>query len=70
MMKRATVCAYLDLSPAELEREIIAGRLPAPVTFGNLPHWSQAEIDAYLERLTGEAEATSDWRKKVKLYQS
>ena len=27
MLKRATACAYLDLSAAELEREIAAGRL-------------------------------------------
>jgi predicted DNA-binding transcriptional regulator AlpA len=70
MMKRATACAYLDLSPAELEREVAAGRLPHPLMLGNGLHWSRAEIDTYLERLSGAAEAAGDWRKKVKLYQS
>lgn len=68
MMKRATACAYLDLSAAELEREINAGRIPHPVMFGNVLHWSRAEIDTYLERLTGEAGPTDDWRAGVKLY--
>ncbi len=67
MMKRATACAYLDLSAAELEREIACGRLPHPVMLGNGLHWSQADIDAHLERLTGEA-AADDWRKNTKLY--
>lgn len=70
MMKRATACAYLDLSAAELEREIVAGRLPAPVMLGNVLHWSQADIDAHVEKLTGQDEPAADWRKKVKLYQS
>lgn len=70
MMKRSTACAYLDLTAAELEREIVAGRLPAPVMLGNGLHWSQADIDAHLDRLTGQAEDGADWRKKVKLYQS
>lgn len=70
MMKRATACAYLDLTAAELEREIVAGRLPAPVMLGNVLHWSQADIDAHLDRLTGQTEDGADWRKKVKLYQS
>lgn len=70
MMKRATACAYLDLSATELEREITAGRLPHPVMLGNGLHWSRAEIDTYLERLTGEAETAPDWRKGTKLYAS
>jgi predicted DNA-binding transcriptional regulator AlpA len=68
MMKRATACAYLDLSVPELEREITAGRLPHPVKLGNVLHWSRAEIDTYLERLTGEANIADDWRKGTKLY--
>lgn len=72
MMKRATACAYLDLTPTELEREIAGGRLPHPVMLGNGMHWSRAEIDSYVERLTGPAETgegAGGWRKKVKLYQ-
>lgn len=67
MMKRATACAYLDISQAEMEREIVAGRLPHPVMLGNGLHWSRAEIDAYMERLTGEG-PDDDWRKNTKLY--
>ncbi|HWV11702.1 MAG TPA: hypothetical protein VN110_00235 [Sphingobium sp.] len=67
MMKRATACAYLDLSAAEMEREIASGRLPHPVKLGNGLHWSRAEIDAYMDRLTGEG-AADDWRKNTKLY--
>ena len=33
MMKRATACAYLDLSAAEMEREIAPGRLTGEGTF-------------------------------------
>lgn len=65
-MKRATVCAYLDLSSAEVEREISAGRLPTPVKLGNSEHWSRSQLDSFLERLTGEGEY--DWRKDAPLY--
>ncbi|KFD27099.1 MULTISPECIES: helix-turn-helix transcriptional regulator [Sphingobium] len=68
MLKKASVCAYLELSAAEIEREIAGGRLPHPVVLGNSLHWSRAEIDAYLERLTGETDAPDDWRKGTKLY--
>lgn len=67
MMKRATACAYLDLSAAELEREIAGGRLPHPVMLGNGLHWSQVELDDYVERLTG-AHKANDWRKASPLY--
>ena len=66
MMRRPTACAYTDLSSAEFEREIAAGRLPAPIVLGNAPHWSRADLDAHLERLTGEA--VDDWRSRTKLY--
>lgn len=67
MLKKASVCAYLELSAAELEREINCGRLPHPVKLGNGLHWSRSEIDAHVERLTGEA-AADDWRSQTKLY--
>lgn len=67
MLKRSSVCAYLEISAAELEREIAGGRLPHPVMLGNGLHWSRVDIDAHLERLTGEA-AADDWRKNTKLY--
>lgn len=66
MLKRATACAYLDLSAAELEREIAAGRLPHPVMLGNAEHWSRTQLDEHLERLTGEHQ--QDWRRNSPLY--
>ncbi|EQB06195.1 hypothetical protein [Sphingobium baderi] len=66
MMKRATACAYLDLSAAEMEREIMSGRLPHPVMLGNTEHWSRVQLDEHLERLTGERQA--DWRRASPLY--
>jgi len=67
MLRKASVCAYLELSVAELEREITAGRLPHPIMLGNSLHWSLAEIDAYVDRLTS-ADNVEDWRKGTKLY--
>lgn len=66
MMRRATACAYIDMTSAEFEREIAAGRLPHPIRLGNGERWSQAELDAYLEKLTGAAEP--DWRANLPLY--
>lgn len=66
MMKRATACAYLDISATELEREIAAGRLPHPVLLGKYEHWSQAEIDSFMDKLTGTTD--DDWRMKMPLY--
>lgn len=66
MMKRATAAAYLDMSVASFEREVMDGRLPAPVVLGGLSHWSRREIDAHIERLAGEA--APDWRQGSPLY--
>ena len=66
MMKRATACAYLDLSSAEFEREISAGRLPHPVKLGNSEHWSRTQLDEFLDRLSGDK--VSDWRSRSPLF--
>lgn len=70
LMRRQTACAYVDMSAAEFEREIASGRLPMPVDIGRGPRWSREEIDRFIERLTGEADAPQidDWRAKTKLY--
>ncbi len=65
-MKRGTACAYLDLSSAEFEREIAAGRLPHPVKLGNTEHWSRKQLDEFLDRLSGDKVA--DWRSRSPLY--
>ena len=67
-MRRATAAAYLDLSTAEFEREIAAGRLPLPFRLGNAEHWSAAAIDAAIDRLAGER--VTGWREKAKLYEA
>jgi predicted DNA-binding transcriptional regulator AlpA len=66
MMKCLTAALYCDLSVAEFEREVAAGRLPMPVKLGNSEHWSQTAIDEMLNRLTGDSK--SDWRKGSPLY--
>ncbi len=65
MMRRKTALQYLDISDAGFEREMLAGNIPGPVMFGGQAHWRQAELDAYLDRLTG---AATDWRGRSKLY--
>lgn len=66
MMRRATASLYCDLSITEFEREVIAGRLPQPIKFGNSEHWSQVAIDEMLNRLTGDT--APDWRQNSPLY--
>lgn len=68
MMRRATASAYCDLSAAEFEREVSAGRLPQPVRLGNSEHWSRIAIDEMLSRLSGES--LPSWREKSPLYNS
>ncbi len=65
MMLRKTAAAYCDLSEAAFEREVNAGRLPAPVTFGGRAHWHRASLDSDLARIAG---IMADWRKESKLY--
>lgn len=65
MMLQKTAAAYVELSVAAFEREIIAGNLPQPVTLGNKPHWHRRELDAYLDRLTGNG---GNWRDESPLY--
>jgi hypothetical protein len=63
-MKRGLAARYCDLSVAEFEREVVAGRLPMPVTLGNSEHWPKSRIDEALERISGSA---SDWRTQLGL---
>lgn len=64
MMKRQTAAAYCDLSVGAFEREITAGRLPAPIVLGGREHWCKNALDRALDRLTG-AEQIPDYRKKL-----
>ena len=66
-MKRKTVCEYLEMCSASLEREIFAGRLPYPVKIGGTDHWSQAALDQAIERLAngGEPDYIAEMRSKI-----
>lgn len=55
-MKRKTAVAYLDMSEAALEREVISGRLPASIMFGGRQHWRKDAIDEAISRLGGGVE--------------
>jgi hypothetical protein len=65
-MKRGTAAAYCDITPVEFDREVIAGRLPSPVSLGNHAHWSRTSLDESLADLAGEG--VHDWRKAQKAY--
>ncbi|WP_294332474.1 hypothetical protein [uncultured Sphingomonas sp.] len=66
MMLRATAARYCDMSAAEFEGEVVAGRLPLPVRLGNAERWNRRALDEALERLSGSA--LPDWRSESKLY--
>lgn len=66
MMTRATAARYCDMTPAELEGEVTAQRLPLPVQFGKGDRWRRRDLDDALERLTGGG--APDWRAGCKLY--
>lgn len=60
MMRRATAAAFCDLSQAEFEREVAAGRLPMPVKLGNADHWSQQHLNDAIAQIEGAV--ANDWR--------
>ena len=66
LLRRSTAASYCDMTAAEFEREVNAGRLPMPVKIGDGERWHRVAIDQQLERLCGAA--VPDWRAKVKLY--
>lgn len=53
LMLRKTAAKYLDMSEAAFEREVFAGRLPAPLMIGGRDHWRKDAIDAAIARLDG-----------------
>jgi hypothetical protein len=68
MMRRAFAAAYCGLTVPDFEREVIAGRLPAPVSFGGGESWSRRALDEALERITGDGPSAPDWRMDQPLY--
>ena len=63
MMRRSTAAAYCDLSSADFEREVCAGRLPAGIKLGSEAHWSRDQLDAALDKMLGIG-GPRDWRKE------
>jgi hypothetical protein len=53
LMKLATAAAYVDMTPAAFEREIVAGRLPGGFMIGGKEHWDQAALDKAIDALSG-----------------
>lgn len=66
MMSRGRAAHYCDLSEAEFEREVAAGRLPTPIKLGNRDHWSRKDLDLHLDSLT--AGEDGNWRLGSKFY--
>lgn len=66
MMKRRTAAEYLDMSEAAFEREIVNGRLPAPVIMGGRDHWSKDALDRALAAIVGSnmSEAEAEFRRR------
>lgn len=66
MMTRVRAAHYCDLSEAEFEREVAAGRLPPPIVLGKKPHWSRKDLDLFIDRLAGGD--APDWRASSSFY--
>jgi len=64
MMKRKTAAAYLDMSEAAFEREILIGRMPTSVMVGGREHWRKDAIDAAISALDGGGEP--DWKRELR----
>lgn len=58
LMRRRLAALYCDLSEAAFEREVVAGRLPMPVSLAGQDHWCRVGLDQALDRLTGRAPAS------------
>lgn len=65
MMKRRTAAAYLDMSEQAFEREVLAGRLPQPISIGARDHWRKDAIDAALDALAG-GDQVPEYRRKLR----
>jgi hypothetical protein len=67
MMRRPFAAAFCGVTVAEFEREVAAGRLPAPVDFAGGESWSRVQLAEALGSILGEREA--DWRAQQPLWQ-
>jgi hypothetical protein len=65
LLRRDKAIAYVDLTSAKFEAAMVAGEIPCPILVGGQERWSRAQIDEYLERLTGGVDR--DWLSKTPL---
>ena len=65
MMRRTTAAAYCDMTTAEFIRWADA---PMPVIIAGEERYSRPQLDAALDRLTGDA--MPDWRRNAPVYAS
>lgn len=64
-MRRKLAAQYVDLSEAAFEREINAGRLPAPVIMDKKERWLRPSLDKALEHLSnGYKDGMPPWEKE------
>ena len=65
LMKRKTAAEYCDLSESAFEREVLAGKFPAPMTVGHRDHWDRFALDRAINHITG-APVEADYRQELK----
>lgn len=65
LMRVRTAAEYVDMPLAAFQREVAAGRLPAPFIFGGKEHWRKDAIDKALDVLTGGADTMPEYRRKL-----
>lgn len=63
LMQRRTAEAYCSLTSAKFEAAMLAKEIPYPIMVGGQERWSRAQMDEYLERLTGGGD--NDWFSKT-----
>jgi hypothetical protein len=62
-MRKERAAAYLDLSIAAFEREVLTGRLPPPTVLDGKERWLRASLDRALE-WQGTSDAENEfWRR-------
>lgn len=63
-LKRKTAAMYMDMTEAAFEREVAAGRLPAPFMLGGREHWHKPALDAALARIAGAVAEEPEYMRK------
>ncbi len=66
MLRRKNAALYCDMTETVFEKQVASARFPMPVEFEDGPRWSRPQLDAALDRLTGDR--VPDWRAKSPLW--